>query len=180
MFPPRPPVKAIRFSIRDSAPVAFSFPGASRRGFAGRLGAATALNVHATAMANLANLDPFGVTAAKLDALKTRIDACSASMTKPREAVATGSTATQQMGGEFDAADAALDHEMDALVPQFAATAASGLLGFLPSQFVRPRFGFAASARLWMTSAAVCPCTAQCILFCTVAKKSCDVSTRGS
>jgi len=39
LFPPHPPVKAIRFSTRDSAPVKFSFPGVSRRGFAGRLGA---------------------------------------------------------------------------------------------------------------------------------------------
>jgi hypothetical protein len=97
LFPPRPPVKAIRFSIGDFVPVAFSFPGASRRGFAGRRG---------------------------------------------------------------------------------ATTSASGLLGLVPSHFVRPRFGFAASARPWMTSAAVCPCAAQCILFCTMAKKSCDASTR--
>ena len=81
----------------------------------------TARNVHAAATANLANLAPYGVTAAKLTDLKAKIDAYAASLSKPRDAVASGSTATKQMSDEFDAADAALNDQMDALVPQFAA-----------------------------------------------------------
>jgi hypothetical protein len=38
------------------------------------------------------------VTAAKLTALKAKIDAYSASLSKPRDAVASGSTATKLMG----------------------------------------------------------------------------------
>ena len=41
-------------------------------------------------------------------------------------------------------------------------------------------FGRLASARAAMTSAAVWPWAAQCILFCTVLKKRCDASARGS
>ena len=85
------------------------------------LAADKARNIHAAATANLANLAPYGVTAAKLTALKAKIDAYSASLSKPRDAVASGSTATKQMSDEFDAADAALNDQMDALVPQFAA-----------------------------------------------------------
>ena len=85
------------------------------------LAATNALNIHAAATANLANLAPYGVTAAKLTVLKAKIDAYSASLSKPRDAVASGSTATKQMSDEFDAANAALNDQMDALVPQFAA-----------------------------------------------------------
>ena len=81
----------------------------------------TARNVHAAATANLASLAPYGGTAAKLTDLKAKIDAYAASLSKPRDAVASGSTATKQMSDEFDAADAALNDQMDALVPQFAA-----------------------------------------------------------
>lgn len=84
------------------------------------IAATNALNIHAAATANLANLAPYGVTAAKLTALKAKIDAYSASISKPRDAVGSGSTATKQMGDEFDAADAALNDQMDALAPQFA------------------------------------------------------------
>ena len=80
----------------------------------------TARNVHAAATANLANLAAYGVNAAKLADLKAKIDAYSASITKPRDAVASGSTATKQMSDEFDAADAAVNDQMDALMPQFA------------------------------------------------------------
>ena len=83
------------------------------------LAATNALNIHAAATENLANLAPYGVTAAKLTALKAKIDAYSASISKPRDAVASGSTATAQMAAEFDAADAALNDQLDALVPQF-------------------------------------------------------------
>lgn len=85
------------------------------------LAATNALNIHAAATATLANLAPYGVTAAKLTALKAKIDAYSASLSKPRDAVGSGSTATKQLAAEFDAADAALNDQMDALIPQFAA-----------------------------------------------------------
>ena len=39
--------------------------------------------------------------------------------------------------------------------------------------------GCVASARWWITSAAVWPCVAQCILFCTVAKNCWDISVLG-
>ena len=54
--------------------------------------------------------------------MKAKIDAYAASITKPRDGVASGSTATKQLSDEFDAADAALNDQMDALVPQFAST----------------------------------------------------------
>jgi hypothetical protein len=81
-----------------------------------------ARNVHAAATANLANLAPYGVTAAKLTDLKAKIDAYAASLSKPRDAVTSGSAATKQLAAEFAAADAALNDQMDALVPQFAAS----------------------------------------------------------
>jgi hypothetical protein len=36
-----------------------------------------------------------------------------------------------------------------------------------------PMKSFPPSARPWTISAAVCPCAAQCILFCTIAKNCC-------
>ena len=89
------------------------------------IAADNARNVHATATANLANLGPFGVTAAKLTALKGKIDAYAASISKPRDAIGSGSTATTQLAAEFDAADAALKDEMDNLVQQFNAANAT-------------------------------------------------------
>jgi hypothetical protein len=83
------------------------------------LAATNALNIQAAANTNLPSLANYGVTAAKLTALKGKIDAYSASITKPRDAVGSGSTATQDMAAEFAAADAALNDEMDALLPQF-------------------------------------------------------------
>ena len=80
----------------------------------------TARNVYAVANANVASLAPYGVTAAKLTDLNAKITAYSASISKPRDAVASGSTATKQMSDEFDAADAAVNDQMDALMPQFA------------------------------------------------------------
>jgi hypothetical protein len=85
------------------------------------IAATNALNVHTAVTANLASLATYGVTAAKLTALQAKIDAYSASISKPRDAVGSGSSATKQMAGEFTAADAALNDELDALVPQFAA-----------------------------------------------------------
>jgi len=79
----------------------------------------TARSVHASATANLANLGPYGVTAAKLTALKTAIDSYMGSIAGPRDARASGATATSQLADEFAAADAALGDQMDTLVLQF-------------------------------------------------------------
>ena len=94
-------------------------------------------NIHAAATANLANLAPYGVTAAKLTALKAKIDAYSARLSKPRDAVASGSTATKQMSDEFDAADAALNDQMDALVPQFIGKLPHDIIGGQPLHYRR-------------------------------------------
>jgi hypothetical protein len=85
------------------------------------LAPANALNIHAAATANLALLATYGVNAAKLTALKAKIDTYAASISKPRDAQASISTATKQMDDEFRAADAALNDQLDALVPQFTA-----------------------------------------------------------
>lgn len=53
--------------------------------------------------------------------MKAKIDAHAASISQPRDAVASGSTATNQMSDEFAAADAVLNDQMDARIPQFAA-----------------------------------------------------------
>ena len=54
--------------------------------------------------------------------------------------------------------------------------ATSSLRTMPPGRVVcRPMKGLLASARSWMISAAVWPCVAQCILFCTVAKNCCDM-----
>ena len=77
--------------------------------------------VHAAAASVVASLAPYGVTAAKLTALAAKIDAYAASLGKPRDAVASSSTATRLLKAEFTAADALLRDQLDALVPQFAA-----------------------------------------------------------
>ena len=56
----------------------------------------------------------------------------------------------------------------------------SPLRSLSPVQVVRPMLGLAESARAWTISAAVWPWMAQWILFCTVWKKSLEVSVLGS
>jgi len=99
-----------------------NFTASDMTGGRDTVAAETARKVHEAATANLANLASYGVTAAKLADLKAKIDAYAASITKPRDAVASGRTATQQLAAEFAAADAVLNDQMDALVPQFATT----------------------------------------------------------
>ena len=79
-----------------------------------------ARNIHADATANLANLADYGVTAPTLTALLAKITAYAASLSKPRDAIASGSTATTQLAAEFAAATAALHAQMDPFLPQFA------------------------------------------------------------
>jgi len=111
------------------------------------LAATNALNILAIANTNLANLAPYGVTAAKLTALKAKTDAYSASISKPRNAVASGSTATTQMGNEFHAADAALKDEMDALVPQFASANATFVTDYKNARIIVDSGGGKAKAK---------------------------------
>lgn len=111
------------------------------------IAATNALNIHAAATANLVNLAAYGVTAAKLTALKAKIDAYAASLSKPRDAVGSGSTATKQMGDEFDAADAALNDQMDALVPQFAAANATFVTDYTNARIIVDSSGGKAKAK---------------------------------
>ena len=76
-------------------------------------------NIHDLANTNIASLGIFGVTAARLTTLQTAITAFSGLMGKPRQTIATGKTATQQLSDAFDAADLALDEELDNLIGQF-------------------------------------------------------------
>lgn len=109
--------------------------------------ATNALNIHAAATATLATLAPYGVTAAKLTALKAKIDAYSASLSKPRDAVGSGSTATKQLADEFAAADAALNDQMDALIPQFAATNATFVTDYNSARIIVDSGGAKAKAK---------------------------------
>ena len=77
-------------------------------------------NIHDLANTNLAALADYGVTAAKLAALQTAITAFSGIMQKPRQTIASGKTVTQQLSDAFDAADLALNEELDNLIGQFA------------------------------------------------------------
>lgn len=83
--------------------------------------AVTARNIHAMASEHLKGLERFGITPDKVDRLGIMIDAYAASIGKPRAAAAQGVTLTQQLAAEFDAADALLMDQMDALMRQFRA-----------------------------------------------------------
>ena len=76
-------------------------------------------DIHAAATANVADLADYGVTAAKLTALKKKIDAYETSLSKPRQQVATSSAATVALAEQFTEADAVLGKCLDKLVYQF-------------------------------------------------------------
>lgn len=80
-------------------------------------------DIHAAATTELADLTDYGVTQAKLTALKKKIDAYEATLAKPRQQIATGSAATQSLQGKFNEADAILTKRLDKLVFQFKASA---------------------------------------------------------
>jgi hypothetical protein len=80
-------------------------------------------DIHAAATAELANLADYGVTQAKLTALKKKMDAFEAVLAKPRQQIATGSAATQSLQGKFNEADAILNKRLDKLVFQFKTSA---------------------------------------------------------
>ena len=107
----------------------------------------TAHNVYAVANANVASLAPYGVTAAKLNDLNAKITAYAASISKPRDAVASGSTATKQMADEFAAADAAVNDQMDALLPQFAAANAKFVKDYNNARIIVDSSGGKAKAK---------------------------------
>lgn len=76
-------------------------------------------NIYNDANTNLASLADFGVTAAKLAALKAVIAAYNLLITKPRDTRNAGKTVTGNIDSEFDALDQDLTI-MDDLIAQFA------------------------------------------------------------
>lgn len=110
------------------------------------LAATNALNIHAAATTHLASLTDYGVTAAKLTDLKAKIDAYAASLSKPRDAVASGSTATKQLAAEFTAADAILVDQLDSLINQFTVTNAKFVEDYHNSRIIVDNTGGKAKA----------------------------------
>jgi hypothetical protein len=78
-----------------------------------------AQQIHDLGNTNVAQLAPYGVTAATLTALQTRIDAYRAAIGSPRTARAQKSTATDLLATEFDRADMILGDRIDGLIEQF-------------------------------------------------------------
>ena len=76
-------------------------------------------DIHAAATAQVADLADYGITAAKLTALKKKIDAFETSLSKPRQQVATSSAATVELAEKFSEADTVLNKCLDKLVYQF-------------------------------------------------------------
>jgi hypothetical protein len=80
-------------------------------------------DIHAAAAEQLANLADYGVTQAKLTALKKKTDAFEALLAKPREQIASGSAVTQSLEVTFHEADQVLTKRLDKLVFQFKTSA---------------------------------------------------------
>jgi len=80
-------------------------------------------DIHAAATTQLANLADYGITQAKLTALKKKIDAFEASLAKPRQQIAESSAATQTLSQQFAEADTILNKRLDKLVYQFKESA---------------------------------------------------------
>lgn len=78
-----------------------------------------AQQMHDLGNANVAQLANYGVTAATLTGLQTRIDAYRAAIGSPRTARAQKSTATDMLATEFDRADMILQDRIDGLIEQF-------------------------------------------------------------
>jgi hypothetical protein len=79
-------------------------------------------NVHKAAKENVASLGEHGVTAAKLTDLQRKIDEYRDCLTKPRSAINSNKTATQQLEAEFVVTDKLLNDSLDKLALQFEAT----------------------------------------------------------
>ncbi|MEP6685555.1 MAG: hypothetical protein ABJB22_02155 [Verrucomicrobiota bacterium] len=78
-----------------------------------------AQEIHDLANANLAALASYGITAATLTALQTRIDAYKLGAAGPQVAKAQRSSLTELLDQEFDRADMILGDRIDGLVEQF-------------------------------------------------------------
>jgi len=81
-----------------------------------------AQQIHDLGNANVAALAPFGVTAATISALQTRIDVYRAAIGSPQAARAQKVTATSLLVNEFDRADMILADRIDGLIEQFKST----------------------------------------------------------
>lgn len=79
--------------------------------------------IHALATEQLANLADNGITAAKLNALKKKIEAFETVQPKPRNRVNKGRAATQTLEILFRDAGTVLSKRLDKLVTQFAESA---------------------------------------------------------
>lgn len=93
-------------------------------------------DIHAAATEQLANLADYGITQAKLTALKKKIDAFEASLAKPRQQIAAGSAATQSLQGKFNEADEILNKRLDKLVYQFKGSAPDFLAAYQTARTV--------------------------------------------
>lgn len=78
-----------------------------------------AQQMHDLANDNIAALGPFGITAATLTALQTRIDAYRQAIGSPKVARAKRSTSTSLLEAEFTRADMLFADRIDGLVEQF-------------------------------------------------------------
>jgi hypothetical protein len=78
-----------------------------------------AQNIHDLGNTNVAALANYGVTAATLSGLQTRIDAYRAAIASPRTARTQKGTATSMLSDEFKRADMILDDRIDGLIEQF-------------------------------------------------------------
>lgn len=76
-------------------------------------------DILAAATENLAALADYGVTQAKLTALKKKIEGFQAVQVKPRQGRATSSSATKELAKLFKEVDELLNERLDALVVQF-------------------------------------------------------------
>ncbi len=84
-----------------------------------------AQGMHDEANAVLAQLADYGVTAATLSALQTRIDAYRMAIASPKMAIGERSTHTGLLKQEFARADALVKNRLDGLVRQFEETDAT-------------------------------------------------------
>ena len=78
--------------------------------------------IHAAASDVLSSLADYEVTAAKLTALKKKIDAFDAAQSKPRQATTSGSAATKDLTRLFRQAAEILTERLDGLLVPFKAT----------------------------------------------------------
>lgn len=92
--------------------------------------------IHALATEQLANLADNGITAAKLNAFKKKIEAFEAVQSKPRNRVNKGRAATQQLEVLFRDANTVLNKRLDKLATQFAESAPEFVNEYLSARVV--------------------------------------------